>query len=44
MINPMHVGVKFLDEHERISDQDVTQCLLFPIVNDSGKVSVSEVC
>ena len=24
-INPMHVGVKLLDKHERTGDQDVTQ-------------------
>ena len=42
-INPMHVGVKHLDKHERTSDQDVTQWLPSPTVNDSGKVSVSKV-
>ena len=42
-INPVRVGVKLLDKHERIGDRDVTQWLLFPIVNDSGKVSVGEV-
>ena len=25
MINPVHVGVKLLDEHERTGDRDVTQ-------------------
>ena len=43
-INPVHVGVKLLDKHERTSDQDVTQWLLFPTMNDSGKVSVGKVC
>ena len=43
-INPVHVGVKLLNEHERTSDWDVTQWLPFPTVNDSGKVSVGEVC
>ena len=42
-INPMYVGVKLLDEHERASDRDVTQWLPFLTVNDSGKVSVGEV-
>ena len=42
-INPVHVGVKLLDKHERTSDRDITQWLLFPTVNDSGKVSVGEV-
>ena len=43
-INPMHVGVKLLDKHERTSDRDVTQWLPFLTMNDSGKVNVSEVC
>ena len=43
-INPMHVGVKLLNEHERTSDGDVTQWLPFPTVNDSGKVNVGKVC
>ena len=42
-IYPVHVGVKFLDQHERTCDQDVTQWLPFPTINDSGKVSVGEV-
>ena len=42
-INPVHVGVKLLNEHERTSDRVVTQWLPFSTVNDSGKVSVSEV-
>ena len=42
-INPVHVGVKLLDKHERTSHWDVTQWLPFPIMNDSGKVSVGEV-
>ena len=42
-INPVHVGVKILDKHERTSDRNVTQWLPFPTVNDSGKVSVDEV-
>ena len=41
--NLVHVGVKLLNEHERTSDQDVTQWLPFPTVNDSGKVSVGKV-
>ena len=35
-INPMHVGVKLLDKHER------TQLLPSPIVNDRGKVGVGK--
>ena len=42
-INPVHVGVKLLDKHERISGRDVTQWLPSPTMNDSEKVSVSEV-
>ena len=43
-INSVHVGVKLLDKHEKTSDRDVTQWLLSPTVNDSGKVGVGEVC
>ena len=43
MINPMRVGVKFLDKHKRTNDRDITQWLSFPTVNDNGKVSVGEV-
>ena len=42
-INPMHVGVKLLDKHERTGDRDITQWLLSPTVNDRGKVDVSKV-
>ena len=42
-INPMHVGVELLDKHERTCDQDVTQWLSSPTVNDRGKVSVGKV-
>ena len=42
-IETMHVGIKLLDQHGRISDQDVTQWLPSPTVNDSGKVSVGKV-
>ena len=38
----MHVGVELLNQHERTSDELVTKRLLFPTVNDSGKVDVSE--
>ena len=41
--NPMHVGVKLLDKHERTSDWDVTQWLPFPTVNDIGIVGVDKV-
>ena len=40
----MHVRVKLLDTHDRTSDWDVTQWLPFLTMNDSGKVSVGEVC
>ena len=36
IIKYMHVGVELLDKHGWISDQDVTQWLPTPIVNDSG--------
>ena len=39
----VHVGVKLLDKHERTCDQDITQLLPSPTVNDRGKVSVSKV-
>ena len=42
-INSVHVGVKLLDKHERTGDQDVTQWLPSPIVNDRGKVGVDKV-
>ena len=42
-INHVHVGVKLLDKPERTSDQDVTQWLPSPTVNDSGKVDVDKV-
>ena len=42
VVNPMHVGVELLNQHERESDGLVTKRLLFSIVNDSGKVGVSK--
>ena len=42
-IKSMHVGVKLLDQHGRTYDQDVTQWLPTPTVNDIGKVSVGKV-
>ena len=42
-INPVYVGVKLLDKHERTSDWDVTQWFTSPTMNDSEKVSVGEV-
>ena len=42
-INPVHVGVKLLDKHERTCNWDVTQWLPSPVVNDRGKVSVGKV-
>ena len=41
-VNRVHVGVKLLNQHERISDGLVTKRLPFPTVNDSGKVGVSK--
>ena len=43
MVNPVHVGVKLLNQHERTSDGLVTKRLPFPTVNDSGKVDVSKI-
>ena len=42
-VNPMHVGVELLNQHERTSDGLVTKRLSFPTVNDSGKVGVSKI-
>ena len=41
-VNPVHVGVELLNQHERTSDGLVTKRLPFPTVNDSGKVNVSK--
>ena len=41
-VNPMHVGVELLNQHERTSDGLVTKRLPFPTVNDSGKDGVSK--
>ena len=41
-INPVHVGVELLNQHERTSDELVIKRLSFPTVNDSGKVGVSK--
>ena len=43
-INPVHVRVELLDKHERTGDQDVTQWLPSPTVNDRRKVGVGKVC
>ena len=42
MVNPVHVGVELLNQHERTSDELVTKRLPFPTMNDSGKVGVSK--
>ena len=42
-INPVRVGVKLLDKHERTGDRDITQWLPSPTMNDSGKVDVGKV-
>ena len=41
-VNPVHVGVELLNQHERTSDGLVTKRLPFSTVNDSGKVGVSK--
>ena len=41
-VNPMHVGVELLNQHERTSDILVTKRLSFPTMNDSGKVGASK--
>ena len=41
-VNPMHVGVELLNQHERTSDWLVTKRLPFLTVNDNGKVGVSK--
>ena len=41
-VNPVHVGVELLNQHERTSDELVTKRLPFPTMNDSGKVGVSK--
>ena len=40
VINPVHVRVELLNQHERTSEGLVTKRLPFPTVNDSGKVGV----
>ena len=42
VVNPMHVGVELLNQHERTSDGLVTKRLPFLTMNDSGKVDVSK--
>ena len=41
-VNPMHVGVELLNQHERTSDGLITKRLPFLTVNDSRKVGVSK--
>ena len=41
-VNPVHVGVELLNQHERTSDRLVTKRLPFSTVNDSGKVGVNK--
>ena len=41
-VNPVHVGVELLNQHERTSDGLVTKRPPFPTVNDSGKVGISK--
>ena len=42
IVNPVHVVVELLNQHERTSDGLVTKRLPFSTVNDSGKVGVSK--
>ena len=42
VVNPMHVGVELLNQHERTSDGLVTKRLPFSTMNDSGKVGVNK--
>ena len=42
MVNPVHVGVELLNQHERTSDGLVTKRLPFPTMNDNGKVDVNK--
>ena len=42
-VNPVHVGVELLNQHERTSDGLVIKRLPFLTVNDSGKVGVSKI-
>ena len=41
-VNPVHVGVELLNQHERTSDRLVIKRLPFSTVNDNGKVGVSK--
>ena len=41
-VNPVHVGVELLNQHERTNNGLVTKRLIFPTVNDSRKVGVSK--
>ena len=43
-INPVYVGVKLLDKHEKTGDRDVTQWLPSLTVNDRGKVGICKIC
>ena len=43
MINPVHVGVKLLDKHERTGDLLVTQWLPSSTLNDIRKVGVGKI-
>ena len=41
-VNPVHVRVELLNQHERTSDGLVTKRLPFPTMNDNGKVGVNK--
>ena len=42
MVNPVHVRVELLNQHESTSNELLTKRLPFPIMNDSGKVGVNK--
>ena len=42
VVNPVHVGVELLNQHEKTSDGLETKRLLFPTVDDSGKVGINK--
>ena len=41
-VNPVHVRVELLNQHERTGDGLIIKRLPFPTMNDSGKVGVSK--
>ena len=43
VIESMHIRVELLYDHEGTSDWEVTQWLLTPTVDDSGKVIIKKI-